>query len=279
MLKRPMVYVSETAGTFLQDNIGVRYGSKIDSNLHFRVYGQRTDHRSTNLPTRDAQDQWNFTQGGFRMDYEASGNNSFTVQGDLYGGREDSAVIYFNGQNIVARWNHILQKSGLTVQAYFDRTHRNNTGTTLTEELTTYDLDAEHQFSPGRRHTIVSGLGYRLMYHEAVDTGAPVFFPNNRTLQLINGFVQDQVSIVPGKVELTIGTKLLHNDYTGFEWQPSLRLAITPARRHTIWGAVSRSSKEPSRLDADIASLFSPAASLSVREVIAYELGIVTILI
>ena len=166
------LFVSESLGTFLQDNVAVRYGGKLDSQLSFRVYGQLFDHRNTTLASgRDAQDHWNMTQGGFRMDYEVSRKDQFTVQGDLYGGKEDSAVTYLNGQNLIAKWNHIFsQRSDLTVQTYFDRTHRNITGPDIVEKLTTYDIELQHHFAIRRRHKILWGAGYRQMHNETRDS-------------------------------------------------------------------------------------------------------------
>ena len=69
-------------------------------------------------------------------------------------------------------------------------------------------------------------------------------------------FAQDAISIAPNRLELILGTKLEHNDYTGFEYQPSARLAWTPAASQTLWAAASRAVRTPSRIDRD---LFVPA--------------------
>jgi iron complex outermembrane receptor protein len=270
------LFVSEALGTFLQDNIAVRYGGRLDSQLFFRVYGQRLDHRSTTLATgRDAKDDWDMTQSGFRLDYEASSANNFTVQGDLYGGKEDSAVTYANGQNLIARWNHTFsQRSNLTVQTYFDRTHRNITRSGIVERLETYDVELQHHFGLSKRHKILWGAGYRLMNNETRDSAGLLFNPAERQLHLFNGFAQDQIALVPRKLELTLGTKLLYNDYTEFEFQPSIRLAWLPSHRHTIWGAVSRAVRTPSRLDADVPLFRAPGQQpFQSEKLIAYELG------
>ena len=270
------LFVSESLGTFLQDNVAVRYGGKLDSQLSFRVYGQLFDHRNTTLASgRDAQDHWNMTQGGFRMDYEVSRKDQFTVQGDLYGGKEDSAVTYLNGQNLIAKWNHIFsQRSDLTVQTYFDRTHRNITGPDIVEKLTTYDIELQHHFAIRRRHKILWGAGFRQMHNETRDSAGQLFNPSVRSLQLFNGFIQDQISLVPRRLELTVGTKLLYNDYTEFEFQPSIRLAWLPSIRQTLWAAISRAVRTPSRLDADLPIFRAPGIRpFQSEKLIAYEVG------
>jgi len=51
--------------------------------------------------------------------------------------------------------------------------------------------------------------------------------------------------LVPEKLELTLGTKLEHNDFTGFEVQPTARLLWTPTPRQSIWAAASRAVRTP----------------------------------
>jgi iron complex outermembrane receptor protein len=98
-------------------------------------------------------------------------------------------------------------------------------------------------------------------------------------LQLYSGFVQDEITVVPERVEFTIGTKLEHNVYSGLEVEPSARLAWTPDARQTFWAAVSRAVRTPSRVDSD---LFVPATppfllvggtNFTSEKVLAYELG------
>jgi iron complex outermembrane receptor protein len=56
-------------------------------------------------------------------------------------------------------------------------------------------------------------------------------------------------------VHFTLGTKIEHNDYTGFEFQPSGRLQWDVTPKQMVWAAVSRAVRTPSRLDTD---LYSP---------------------
>jgi outer membrane receptor for ferrienterochelin and colicin len=58
-------------------------------------------------------------------------------------------------------------------------------------------------------------------------------------------YVQDEIELVDNSVWLTIGSKLEHNDYTGFEGQPSARLMWAPTLRQRLWGAFSRSARTP----------------------------------
>jgi len=270
--------VTAMPGSFLEDRIGVRYGGRIDSNFYFRVYGQHFDQASSHLPNgNDAQDQWNMTQGGFRADYTAGSRDQLMIQGDFYGGKEDTAgKTGVNGQDVVAKWSHHYSRAGeLVVQAYFDRTWRNLTRSVFTDRVNSYDLDIQRNFSLNRKNRIICGITYRYQEDQVNNIPGLVFTPETKELQLFSGFVQDQVSIIPHRLDFTVGTKLLHNDYTGFEWQPSVRMAWTPSLNNTIWAAVSRAVRTPSRLDveAQTTTLFTPPGSFLSENVMAYELG------
>jgi iron complex outermembrane recepter protein len=266
------LYVSGIGGSFLRDYAGLRYGAKIDSTLFFRVYGQRFDQKNTVLangtPEKDA---WNTTQGGFRMDYYPSAKNTLTFQGDFYGGTSNDSVKRANtdGQNVLARFTHAFSdKSNFVIQAYYDRVWRKtpNSVNPFFYQLETYDLDLQHRFPMGSRQSIVWGALYRLQ-HDNVPRGLD---PLSRTMPLYSGFVQDEIIVVPEKIKLTLGSKFLHNIFTGFEIQPCVRLAYTPNNIHTIWTSVSRAVRTPSRFDYDVVAT---SVKFDSEKVTAYELG------
>src|ERR1700692_837334 len=80
-------------------------------------------------------------------------------------------------------------------------------------------------------------------------------------------------------VYLTLGTKLEHNDYTGFEVEPSGRLQWNLTTNQMLWGAVSRAVRTPSRVDRHIREPNDPVqilageSSFISETVIAYEAG------
>ncbi|HXC25641.1 MAG TPA: TonB-dependent receptor plug domain-containing protein, partial [Gemmatimonadaceae bacterium] len=271
------MYVAATGGSLVHDVGEIRYGGKAGSNLSYRVYGLRTDRNSTDLPAgNDANDAWDITQGGFRMDYAASEQNALTLQGDVYKGNEGIPVATrLDGQNMLGRWTRTFSdQSDLQVQMYFDRTWRQLPSSTFRDHLQTYDADVQQRFPLGARNDMVVGAGYRVM-QDNVHNSVPLSInPEQRTLQLFNGFIQDEVALVPGRWQLTLGTKFEHNDYSGAEWEPSVRMAWTPPGRQTVWGAVSRSVRSPSRFDVDISTPgIGGDSTFDAEAVVAYELG------
>jgi iron complex outermembrane recepter protein len=269
------LFASATYGSILRDHFALRYGGQVDSTLFFRLFGQRFDSENSLLADgTDARDSWNRTTGGFRMDYMPNANQSFTLQGDIYAGEEDDTLsTLVNGQNILGRWvMNSSETSRTLIQAYFDRTWRDiRTNSPLTDELLTFDLEGQQQFAVGKNNVFLIGAGYRIQEDH---TGPNRFIPNDRTLTLISGFFQDHIHIIPEKLSITIGSKFLHNNYTGFEIQPSARVAWTPDLIHTIWGAVSRNVRTPSRFEMDLAPLdFSDFPEFVSEKLMAYELG------
>jgi iron complex outermembrane recepter protein len=218
-----------------------------------------------------------------------------TLQGDFYSSDQNIPTggnATANGNNVLGRWTHAFSEdSEMSLQLYYDRTHLNipvptnafAAAGTLIDDLDTYDLDFQHHFHLGGRNRFVWGLGYRFTRDVVKNAPALAFFPATLEHQLFSGFIQDEITLV-NKLALTLGTKIEHNDYTGFEVEPSARLAWTPAERQIIWAAVSRAIRAPSRVDRDI-RLPTPALSPVVdnlliggsdfdsETVIAYELG------
>ncbi|HEX5111314.1 MAG TPA: response regulator [Saprospiraceae bacterium] len=265
------LYATVAAGDQLQDYGAIRYGSHIDSTIFYRAYVQHFDINSaTRTDGTDAQDAWYNTQGGFRFDYIPSSKSTITVQGDLYQGEEDdTASTIVNGQNIIARLTHHLSdRAGFTVQTYFDRTYRNIQSQNSSIEVNTYDIDMQHNFLAGNRNKIVWGLGYRLTSDHIISQTTPIA-PLDRNLPLYSGFVQDQIALVLERLDLTIGTKVLHNFYTGFEIQPTVRLAYFLNDHNTLWAAVSHAVRTPTRIDRDIPS----PVIFDSEKLNAYELG------
>ncbi len=270
-------------GSELQGFGGVRYGGTSGANVHYRAYGKYFDRGSTVLPNgNDAIDDWRMGQGGFRMDWDGSAGNLFTMQGDLYNGQVAQPTaddVDVSGGNLIGRWSHtISENSDLKLQLYYDRTHRDIPGS-FSEDLDTYDIDLQHRFPWGKRHDIVWGLGYRLINDGIGNSPVLAFLPPEVTQAWFSAFGQDEIALVENRLHLTLGTKIEHNGYTGIEFQPSARLAWKLSDQQTLWSAISRAVRIPSRIDRELFAPSSPPFLISggtdfdSEELIAYELG------
>ncbi len=270
-------------GTELRSAGAVRYGGLLAPNVYYRVYAKYFDRGdSVRANGRRSNDAWHMGQTGFRVDWNAPAGDLLTVQGDAYSGSlgqfgPDS--IRVNGANLLGRWSRKLaENSDLKLQVYHDRTHRRIPGS-FTQDLATSDVDFQHRLPLGADHDLVWGGGFRLVEDDIGNTPANAFLPPRVSRAAFSAFAQDEIVLLRERLHLTLGTKIEHDDYTGFEFEPSARLAWTPDRRHTVWSAVSRAVRTPSRIDRD---LFSPATppyriaggeNVVSEKLVAYEVG------
>jgi iron complex outermembrane receptor protein len=110
------------------------------------------------------------------------------------------------------------------LQVYYDQTWRDFRNG-FAENLRTYDADWQHRFQIGRSHEIVWGAGVRFMDHDVQNLDLFRFLPAQKWLHLYSAFVQDKITLVQERLQFTLGSKFEHNSYTGFQYQPSGRLA------------------------------------------------------
>ncbi len=175
------------------------------------------------------------------------------MQGDSYqnsinqatSGRQRS-----NGANLLGRWEKTLADGGgLSLQSYYDHTGRSVPGT-FAETLDTVDIALQHTLPADDDSQFIWGAGYRVSADRVSSTATLAFLPAHRTLQWANLFAQQERTLLPD-LRLTVGAKLEHNDYSGLDVLPSLRLSWKPAEDHLVWAALSRAVRAPSRIDAD----------------------------
>ena len=252
--------VAAGMGGELRNSTAVRQGGVLAPNLYYRVYAKYFDRDDSVRPSgRPSNDAWHMAQIGFRVDRAAPAGDPLTVQGDAYNGSIGQVGpdnIRVNGANLLGRWVRTLgANSDVKVQAYYDRTHRRMPDS-FTQDIDTFDVDFQHRWQPAAAHDFVWGLAYRRIQDDIVNTPANAFLPPRVGRELFSAFAQDEIALLPERLHATLGTKIEHNAYTGFEIEPSIRLAWTPDKRQTVWAAVSRAVRTPSRIDRD---LFSPA--------------------
>jgi iron complex outermembrane receptor protein len=188
-----------------------------------------------------------------------------------------------SGGNVVSRITRTFSpKSELQVQAYYDRTYR-RVPQQYRATRNTFDVDAQQRMQLRGRHELVFGAGARVSHGDDLGDGPGFFFePQVRTSTLFSVFAQDEFALVANRVFLTAGTKIERNDFSGVEVQPTLRARWSADARHTVWGAVSRAVRMPTRLDTDLRIrlpgssgrlLLTGSEDFSSENVIAYEGG------
>lgn len=294
-------YVSFSAGNEMQSTTSYRHGGKIGDKTFFRFYGKHRKYDNSKLLSGDdADDAWEFSSAGFRADIRKNASNRFTIQGDLYNGTNDAPPVGIpdsvtqvsdnedvRGGNIMFKWNHaISSKSTFNLQTYIDYVNRSFHSLDKTRQ--TFDIELQHSYDFSDKNEIIWGGGYRIFKDELLsDTIDDVYLldynPDESYNNLYNAFIQHKYSIIPQKLVLTTGTKLEHNYYTDLEIQPNARIAWYPDHQSTVWGAITRSVRIPSRGERSIELVAGGSSpnfltqvgnpTFTSEELIAYELG------
>jgi iron complex outermembrane receptor protein len=236
-----------------EDGIAARYGGTLGAG-HFRAYAKRfvRDNlsRADGTPLRESG--WR-NQGGFRADWQDA-RDAVSVQGNVYEAEREEGTGRrdLSGVNLLGRWERTLANgASAMVKAYFDRAERDQ-ARAFYETLDIVDLEARYTMAATGAHRFAWGGGYRHADDRTGSDVAPVFVPQDRSLNWWNVFVQDEIALRPN-LRLTLGVRAEHNTYTGLEFLPSARLAWQAAPGRLVWSALSRAVRSPSRIDREFA--------------------------
>jgi outer membrane receptor protein involved in Fe transport len=99
----------------------------------------------------------------------------------------------------------------------------------------TIDLDVQYRTQSFDRHDLLLGFGYRYSWDQTMPGKTTSFNPRDRGIQLFSAFLQDDIALLRDELTLTLGSKLEHNDFTGFEAQPTAKLLWRPVSGHSLW--------------------------------------------
>jgi iron complex outermembrane receptor protein len=291
---------SGRAGT-VDHGIGeLRYGGGSGSALTYRVYGKGFK-RGGEFHTDGHQfDAWHMGQTGFRVDRDTASDN-LTIQGDAYKATEGQSVmfgsfsplsditsyepVHLSGGNAQLLWRHTFASTNdVQFRAYYDRTSL--LGPQLGETRNTVDLDVVHHFGGLARQDVRWGLGMHLSPSRFTQTVPTLdLTSHDETDSIYSVFAQDEIALVPDRVFLTVGAKLEHNNFTGAEVQPSLRMMWTPTERQSTWFAVTRAVRTPSQLEQNVRLVrflqatpptflqITGSSSFQTERVVGYEAG------
>ncbi|HEX4312251.1 MAG TPA: TonB-dependent receptor plug domain-containing protein [Acidobacteriaceae bacterium] len=258
---------SAGGGSVDEDTEDLRYGGT-SHGFDFRVYGfgfvRGAEHHEDGQPNYD----WSHVgQAGFRSDW-VSGRDNVTLQGDAYLGHLGDAqpistftppatVISYQstnvfGGNLLGRWRRELpSQADLYMQGFW--AHDDRVGPNFGETRDTFDVDFLHRTPPTQWQQFTYGVGARWSPSTTQQTVATDnFVPASETESTYSGFLQEELRFVPDRLALTLGSKLEHNSYTGFEYEPSGRLLFTPREDQSLWASISRAVRIPDRVDENI---------------------------
>ncbi len=259
-----------SAGTGSEDRADalLEYGGAVGQNGNYRVFGKFFDVADSVFPGgQAAADGWLGGHAGFRSDWTLAPRDTLTVQGDFLKTDESQTIttllendlplektfndpLAVTAGNMLARWNHTLANgSSMSLEMYDDYSRHLDLG--FVDSQDTVDLDFQHHLALGSRNDVVWGLGARLIDSNYGQGYAFTIVPSHRFDRLLSAFLQDEVKLAD-TLAFTIGSKVEHNDFTGFEFEPSAQLVWTPSEKQAVWASASRAIREPSSVDAGL---------------------------
>ena len=268
------VLASITAGSEEKLTSSLRFGGNLGTKGNYRIYGKYLDRDTfVDRTGADAWDDHDLLRCGFRVDLQANANQALTIQGDIYDGTSDGQVTYptlqpfysqteegdmnVDGGNLLTRYEHHFDNnSELSLQAYYNLNNRDMFIGDI--KMETIDIDLQHRFNWGDNQEITWGLGYRYIEHDVSLYQPDLVVLGNHKLDLFSAFFQDEITLIPERLKLIIGSRFEDNYFSGFEFQPSARILWTPTKRISFWTAISRAVRTPST--SNINAMFTIAA-------------------
>lgn len=297
------VTTSVTVGNEDQFVSSIRGGGALGENGHLRVFMKSTERDSLQHPTDASYGGAEGVRGGFRADWDLDDQTTFSLQGNAYrteGLRSITAFTAtapfvfpsdefrrFEGGGLLGQWARAADDGSSTrIQAYYDRQEYG--GTVFSEERDTFEIDYQYQMTPGERHQVMYGLMVRHTSSNSVPSPVITFDPSSRDDTLFSAFIQDEFQ-VNDSLRLIYGTKVEHNEFSGFEISPNIRFSMPQGDRSTLWGSISRAVRTPAQTNTDLDFVlgiipntppgFTTILNLlgnediEAEEMIAYELG------
>jgi iron complex outermembrane receptor protein len=283
----------QARGGSRQSGASLRQGTRLGEEGYLRFYAKYDEQDlQERLPGGRDEDRFYSTHVGFRGDWEVTSDDDLMVQGEWFRANAQDPVM--DGGNLMFTWENAGANGSVnSFQAYYSRFAMDSGGDLgrLDETEDTIDLEYRHQFVPMGAHELIAGVGYRWQRSE-IQGGALVnAYPTVRDMDRFSAFFQDEITLLEDELFLVLGTKVEHNDYTGFELQPTVRASWHPRGDSVLWGSVSRAVRTPSRaerdLDAEAKALppspdtlglpvnfrTLPVGYMESEELIAYEAG------
>ena len=243
-----------------------RYGTGNGRGFTYRVYAKGFGWGPQYHPDGDNYDHWRAGQGGFRMDWNANARDSYRLQGDVYGqdlGQRVTGTTYnppansdtsgdasLYGGNILWSWRRVRgEGTDIQLAAYYDHTTRNELN--FGDIRNTVNIDFLDRFQLSRQE-VSWGSTLRFSHGNEIEVVSGLtFVPPQRTDQLYQGFIQDEISLVKNRISLVTGTKVLKTNYTGVLAEPSVRLLFTPSSTQTVWAAYTHALRTPADVERD----------------------------
>lgn len=241
---------------------GARQGWQLGPRAAVRIYAQHQEGGDGIVPAgTPAGNGYRTNFGGLRFDWAQGEADEFTFQA---GGHErrsgydrtlpalanpptyairSTQPVVGRGYHLSARWRHGLADGAeWVVSGYVDHAVRDRPQ--FLEEGDTRAVDAVFNGAAGPRGRISAGVGYRENSNKLA-ARLYSFSPARTKPELFNAFVNGEAPLGSEQLKLSAGARVEHHRSTGWNLQPSLRLAWQPAENVVWWTSAGQAVRTP----------------------------------
>lgn len=286
-------------------SVTLRHGFKLGDG-HWRISAKGFDQ----LPAKtagglDGNDGWTAGRLGLRGDWPGAGGSRWTLTGETYRSRADERrdVTRFNvapslidiqqhnaGTFLSLRREQPMAEGGqLDWQLSAEHTDLNSE-LLVHEQRHTFSGEVQ-QRRPLGRHELIWGASYRQSTDDIQmlnANSAYLMAQPQQDWRIVSGFVHGEYELISNLLRLSGGIRLDHDNWSGTQAQPDVRIAWTPDTVTTWWSSLARAARTPSRFELDIPygidegsgtpvvqvlRVPPPAGTLKAERVTTFELG------
>ncbi|MFP6626417.1 MAG: TonB-dependent receptor [Deltaproteobacteria bacterium] len=249
-----------TVGTNNRIGGEVRYGART-GNFNYRVFGRgNTDKGFGGNSGGKIDDENNEVRAGYRFDWDLGSGLRLMSSGEFYDNHLGnlSKTNFGTLEDPPSRYHTELFTSVFRLEKDFadgSQGHLQLSGDyidrrvpflgNLATKEKNFAVEIQHSKRVAPTHLLTWGSNLRRTSVKTID-GLVVFDLSSKdTLNVIGGFVQDEITLGP-RTELTLGTKVENNTFSGTNLQPSIRIVQRIDTDSILWGAISRAVNTPS---------------------------------
>ncbi|ASM51873.1 hypothetical protein PESP_b0288 [Pseudoalteromonas espejiana DSM 9414] len=282
-------FAKAVTGNQINADLSLRHGGDIANIGSYRAYINSKNTEPAMKGTRiEPSDFTKQESAGFRTDFTPNDEWSVLVQGDYthteHGQNLTGVIDATNGAQqfpttadrqdtrLMARVEHrVADNANQMLQMSWLKQHGEQPY--LKEDFESLDIDYQMNFITGDWQ-IDWGLNYRVNDISFADS---IFINSDKDLQGLHQYgamLQAQYNLIPDKLNIIVGTKIEHNDLTGWENQPLARFTYQPTEDQLAWGSISRSVRIPTLVEYNDNFRVN---GLKISDVIGIETGITEI--
>jgi iron complex outermembrane receptor protein len=270
--------VSADAGVERPGAVSVRIGDDAET-LDWRVFAKGFERDANRSKAGvEGHDTWRQARVGGRADIALNSTDQlrFTFEGytgesgtdyfDHFDSRAATSLVPITtpiledteGAFASGNWfAHTLSGGHIDLSASIE--YSNRVSDAVRERALSMEANFHHALAPVGHHSLTWGLDLRRTRDTAGTTRVVSFTPESASLDVDSMFAQDEIAL-SDRLALTLGAKVEYNEYGGSSLLPNLRARYSVSDHSTVWGAVSRGVRAPTRNEHDSRfSNFTPA--------------------